>query len=95
MASSPGIPATTMSPLLGLGLLADDDVVAVEDAGVDHRVAPHPEHEQLAVAGEVLGEGQQLLDVLLGQHVGPGGDVADEGHVAGGPALDRGAREAS
>ena len=38
-----------------------------------------PEHEELAVAGEVLGEGQQLLDILLGQHVGPGGHVADEG----------------
>ena len=40
------------------------------------------------VAGEVLGQRQQLLDVFLGQHVGAGGDLADERHVAGGPAVD-------
>jgi hypothetical protein len=39
--------------------------------------------------GEVLGEREQLLDVLLGEHVGAGGDVADEGDVAHGAALDR------
>ena len=44
------------------------------------------------VAGEVVREREQLLDVLLGQHVGAGGDVADERDVAHRPALDRGAR---
>ena len=67
------------------------DEVAVEDAGVDHRVAPDPQHEQVAVAGEVGREREELLDVLLGQHVGAGGDVADERDVADGPALDGGA----
>ena len=42
---------------VGGGLLAHDDVVTVEDAGVDHRLAAHPQHEELAVAGEVLGRG--------------------------------------
>ena len=91
MASSPGMPATTMSPLLGGGLLAGDDEVAVEDAGVDHRVAADPQHEQLAVAGEVGRQRQHLLDVLLGEHVGAGGDVADE-RARGAPA---GARSAA
>ena len=88
VASSPGMPATTMSPSLGLGLLADDDVVAVEDAGVDHRVAPNLEHEQLPVSGEVLRQGQELLDVLLGQHVGARGHLADQGDMSGRPPVD-------
>ena len=37
----------------GRGLGADDHVVAVEDPGVDHGLAPDPEHEQLAVTREV------------------------------------------
>ncbi len=49
VASSPGMPATTVSPGSAVALLTDDDVVAVEDAGLDHRVAPDPEHEQLAL----------------------------------------------
>ena len=51
---------------------------------VDHRVAAHPQHEQLALAGEVGRHREQLLDVLLGEHVGAGGDVADERDVADG-----------
>ena len=87
--SSPGMPATTMSPLRTLDLLAHDHEVAVEDAGVDHGVAPDPHHEDRPVSGEVGGQGQKLLDVLLGQHVGAGGDVAHQGDVAGRPALAR------
>ena len=75
--------------VLGRGLAAHDDVVAVEDAGLDHRVAAHAQHEEVAVAGEVFGDGQRLLDVLGREHAGAGGDVADEGDVAHGPALDR------
>ena len=36
------------------------------------------------------GSGQHLLDVLLGEHVRAGGDVADERHVAHGPAVEAG-----
>ncbi len=72
----------TMSPLLAVVCAAGDHEVAVEDADLDHRVAADPQHEQVAVAGEVFGEREQLLDVLLGQHVGAGRDVADERHVA-------------
>src|SRR3546814_1201555 len=43
----------------------------------------------LALAGEVGGQGEGLLDVLLGQHVGAGGHVAHEGHVAYGTPVDR------
>ena len=52
-------------------------------------IAPDPEHEDRAVAGEVGGEGKELLDVLLGQHVGAGGHVAHQGDMAGGPQLAR------
>ena len=89
VASPPGMPATTMSPFGRGGLLGDDDEVAVEDAGVDHRVAAHAEHEELALAGEVGGDREQLLDVLLGEHVGAGGDVADQRDVADRPPLHR------
>ena len=53
----------------------------------------HPQHEQVAVAGEVGGQREDLLDVLLGQHVGAGGDVADQRDVADGSALDGAAPE--
>ena len=82
VASSPGMPATTMSPLSAVGLGPHDDEVAVEDAGVDHRLAPDPQHEQLAVAGEIGRERDDLLDVLLREHAGAGRDVADERDVA-------------
>ena len=72
-----------------LRLLGGDDVVAVEDPEIDHRLATDPQHEQLAVAGEVLRERQDLLDVLLRQHVGAGGDVADERDVTHRPAHHR------
>ena len=92
VASSPGMPATTMSPGSADGLDADDHEVAVEDAGVDHRLAAHPEHEQLAVAGEVFGDGHELFDLLDREHAGTGGDVAEERYVAHRPALDVGTR---
>ena len=78
-----------MSPFSAVVCDARDDEVAVEDAGVDHRVAPDPQHEQLAVAGEVGGQRHDLFDVLLGEHVDAGGDVADERHVAHRAALHR------
>ena len=76
------MPATTIVALVGGLLLDGDDEVAVEDALLDHRVAAHPEHEQVAFAGEVERHREQFFDVLLSQHVGAGGDVADQGNVA-------------
>ena len=67
--------------VLGRRLLADHHVVAVEDAGLDHRVAADPQHEELPVAGEVLRQRHRLLDVLGREHAGTGGDVTDERHV--------------
>ena len=65
--------------------------VAVEDAGVDHRVAADPQHEQVALAGELGREGERLLDVLVGQHAGARCHVADQRHVADRPPFDGGA----
>jgi hypothetical protein len=75
------MPATTMSPLLGLAIWSGHHEVAVENAELDHRVAADAQHEEFTIAGEVDGYGQQLLDVLLGEHVGTCGHVAHEGHV--------------
>jgi len=57
------------------------------DAGVNHGLATDAEHEELSLAGEVRGQRDEILDVLLGQHTGAGGNVTDEGHVAGRAAL--------
>ena len=77
-----------MSPLSASGC-AHDHEVAVEDAGVDHRLAADPQHEELAVAGEVFGHGHHLFDVLDGEHAGAGGDIADERDMAHRAALGR------
>jgi hypothetical protein len=59
-------------------LAAHDREVAVEDAGIDHRVALHAQDELLASAGERLRDGDVLLDVLLGEQRPARGDLADE-----------------
>ena len=41
-----------MSPVLALGRLLHEDVVAVEDAVLDHRLADDPEAKHLAVAAD-------------------------------------------
>jgi hypothetical protein len=75
--------------VLGRGLAAHHDEVAVEDAALDHRIAADPQHEEVAVAGEVFGDGHGLFDVLGREHAGSGRDVADEGDVAHRPPVDR------
>src|SRR4029079_2417700 len=49
----------------GVLLAADDDVVALEDAGVLHRVAADAEEELLATTGQRLRHRQIRVDVLL------------------------------
>ena len=43
--------------LLGVGLLADHHEVAVDDAGVDHRVAPDPSMNSVPVPVKSSGSG--------------------------------------
>src|SRR5206468_1759527 len=59
-------------------LPAYDDEVAVEDPGVDHRVALHPQEELLSPARERLGDGEVLLDVLVGKEGPARRDLAQE-----------------
>ena len=68
--ASPSIMAATISPFSALFLLADDHPVPVRDGRVDHRVARDLEHEQVALADELPGEREDLLDLLLGG-IGP------------------------
>ena len=53
VASSSSISATTMSPVSAASVLLDQHRVAVEDAGLDHRIAAHLEREMLAGAEHV------------------------------------------
>src|SRR5258706_2804730 len=59
---------------------ADKDHVAVEDAGVDHAFAPHAEQE-VAVLGDLGGQEDVVLDVLLGQDGTAGAYGAADGHA--------------
>ena len=78
VASSPSTSAATISPSAAVLLAADDDVVAVEDAGVDHRLAADAEQEAVARRGEDARDGHLLLDVLLGEDRRAGRDATEQ-----------------
>src|SRR5439155_25440999 len=59
----------------GILRATDDDDVAVEDAGLDHRVALDAEQE---VTAQVLGYRELVLDVLVGEERSARGDLAEE-----------------
>jgi hypothetical protein len=61
------IMAATFSPVSARGLLADDHNVAVV-AGADHRLAPDPKRDEVAVAYEAPGQKQVLHDFLESKH---------------------------
>ncbi len=67
-----------MSPSLRRLLALHDDVVAVEDPGLDHALPLHAEQELLAAARERVRHGQMVLDVLLGEQRPSGCDLADD-----------------
>ena len=56
--------------------------ITVEDPEFDHRFAANAQHEQLTVTCEVGRNWQQFFDVLLGQDISAGCNVADERDVA-------------
>ena len=58
-------------------LLAHDDDVAVEDAGLDHRFALDAE-EEVGVAAERLGDRDLVLDRLLREQRAARSDLAEE-----------------
>ena len=58
-------------------LAAHDDDVAVEDPGLDHRVAADAQ-EEVGAARRAARARRLLLDVLLGEQRPAGGDLADE-----------------
>ena len=63
---------------MGVALLLYDDVVAVKDAGVDHRLSTDAQHEGARVPHDVGGEGEVLLDVLLGEDGDAGSNASDK-----------------
>lgn len=66
--------------VLGGALRSHDDPVAVADRGVDHRVADDLQHEQLALADQLTGKRENLVDLLLGGDGNTGCDAPDERH---------------
>jgi hypothetical protein len=80
--ASPSTSAAHISPCSTLRLGAHDHEVAVEHARLDHRLAADGEHEQLAVADELLGEREDGLDALVGEDRRAGRDLTDERDVA-------------
>ena len=91
VASPPSTSAAMISPFSAVVLPAHDDVVAVVDAVVDHRLAAHAQQEVLARRREQLGHRQQLLDVPLGEQRSAGGDLAEQRQHADAGGLLRGA----
>ena len=92
VASSPGMPATTMSPLSALCCWR---ATTKSPSRMPASIIESPRTRSMNRSPSPVksaGSGQHLLDVLLGQDVGAGGDVADERDVAHRPALDDGAR---
>ena len=75
-------------PVPGLVPALDDDVVALQDPRVDHRVAAHLEDVLALVAARGLGYLHVLLDVLLGQDRRAGGDGADDRQAPGAHLVD-------
>src|SRR6478735_895098 len=69
--------------VLGVLLLAHDDPVAVADGGLDHRVAGDLEQEEIALAHELLGQREDVLDDLLGRDRHAGGDLAEHRDIGG------------
>jgi hypothetical protein len=64
---------------VGRGVLrAHDDVVALEDSDVAHRLAAHAQHVLARLAPRQVRHLHVLLDVLLGQDRLAGRDVADQ-----------------
>src|SRR5262249_54780905 len=64
--------------VLGVGLLPDDDPLAIRYSGVDHRLTGDPEQEQGAVADKGTGKREDVLDHLLGEDRATGGDAPHE-----------------
>ena len=65
----------------GVLLAANRHQVALEDAGVDHRIALDLEQEDRVVADEVDRQGQDLFDMLCGQDRRAGSDATENGDV--------------
>ncbi len=61
--------------------MLDDDEVAVEDAGLDHRVTFDPQHEDLAAADKRSREGENLFDFFRGEDRGAGGDATQDRYL--------------
>src|SRR5579885_2125678 len=70
-------------PVVGRFLRPYDDQIAVEDRGIDHRVALHAQHEAVRSACERRGQHEFALDVLLRGDGNAGRDLADHGHDDG------------
>src|SRR5690625_1735738 len=67
--------------VVGGVLLAHDDPVVMADGGVDHRIADDLEQEHLTRADDLSRQGEDIVDLLLGQDRTAGGDATDDGNL--------------
>ena len=67
--------------VVGHRLLLHNHVVAIVDAGLDHGLAAHREHEGGGIADDIGGQRDGVGDVLLGENRGAGSHVAHQGHI--------------
>src|SRR5699024_6330238 len=55
--------------------------VVVADGGLDHRIADDLEQEHLTRADDLSRQGEDIVDLLLGQDRPTGGDATDDGNL--------------
>jgi hypothetical protein len=67
----------------GDGLLAHDDMVTLENAGVLHAVARHPKREEVTALGPIRRDREQPLDILFCNDGNASGDASDDGNASG------------
>lgn len=67
--------------VLRIRLLADDNPVAIANGCIDHRIADHLQHEQIAFANQISGESHAPLRMLLGQDRTAGGNSPEQRDV--------------
>ena len=62
------------------GLTADDNEIAVEDAGIHHGVTVDFKHEELAMTGQSCRQLEDIFDCLFGGDRCTSSDSSDQGN---------------
>ena len=77
-----GLPVDHRRDVLAVARLilrADDNVVSIKDARIDHGITADLEHEEIPVSGHGRRQAEDILDVLFGRDRCAGRDAPHEG----------------